>query len=180
MLVIMLGVSDHVSDHASILCDLKIKNDLQFISSKKANWGKFTAENIVTLSEDIEWGFSNDNLSVEDMWDELHTKLLSIADHVPMTDVKCSKNGNVITRVPWDCSSLKRRRKAKDAAWAEFDHNPSPQNLNIALYKQKIFDTEQSRCMINYENKITSNMKGNPKRFFAYLNSKRKIKQNVT
>ena len=34
--------------------------------------------------------------------------------------------------------------------------------------------------MVNYEKKITSNMKGNPKRFFSYLNSKRKIKNSIT
>ena len=34
--------------------------------------------------------------------------------------------------------------------------------------------------MIKYENKIVANMKTNPKRFFGYLNSKRKVKQSTT
>ena len=33
--------------------------------------------------------------------------------------------------------------------------------------------------MIKYETKITSNMKNNPKMFFAYVNSKRKVRQSV-
>ena len=52
-------------------------------------------------------------------------------------------------------------------------------NLNYALSKQKEYDTKQSQCMIKYENKVMSNMKGKPKRFFSYVNSKKRIKQSV-
>ena len=33
---------------------------------------------------------------------------------------------------------------------------------------------------MNYESKITSHMKTNPKRFYRYLNSKRKIKDSLS
>ena len=57
---------------------------------------------------------------------------------------------------------------------------PTDQNLQQALLKQEKFDSKETKIMINYEKKIVANMKGNPKRFFNYLNSKRKIKQTVT
>ena len=61
-----------------------------------------------------------------------------------------------------------------------FQELPSKENLNTALNKQSEFDKKLSDTLIKYEKKITSNMKHNPKQFFGYLNSKRKIKGGVS
>ena len=110
------------------------------------------------------------------MWDELYEKLMSISSHVPVCELKCSRNGDIITKPPWDCTALKRKRKEKDVAWRNFDNNPNSVNLSHALHKQSEFEKKQSQKMILYEQKIVNNMKHNSKMFFGYLNSKRKLK----
>ena len=53
-------------------------------------------------------------------------------------------------------------------------------NLNLALAKQSEFEGKLSSVLMRYEKRITSSMKCNPKQFFAYLNSKRKVKGGVS
>ena len=47
------------------------------------------------------------------------------------------------------------------------------------MQKQNDFQEKLQKCMIGYEKNITANMKSNPKRFFSYLSSKRKIKESL-
>ena len=37
-------------------------------------------------------------LSLGQMWDELYEKLMSISSHVPVCELKCSRNGDIITK----------------------------------------------------------------------------------
>ena len=94
--------------------------------------------------------------------------------------LKCNKNGDVISKPPWDCSALKRKRKNKDLAWKRFEDYPSAENLNIALKTQGDFEKLQSHKVLAYEAKITSIMKTNPKLFYRYLNSKRIVREIVS
>ena len=168
------------SDHLGIICNLKVKNDSGYFRSTKSNWSKFDSCEMSAKANDINWCYSKDNLSVEHMWEELYGKLKIMLDLVPTTTVKFTKKGEILTKLPWDCTALKRKRKEQDAAWAIFDESPTAFNLNVALYKQSAYDKKQSQVMIKYEKRIVSNMKTNPKKFFAYLKSKRKIKHTVT
>ena len=113
------------------------------------------------------------------MWEELHGKLIQISSKCPKSKIKCSTNGDIVTKLPWDCSSLKRDRKKKDIAWRNFDHDPSSINLNLALQKQGQYDKKQHEKVKEYENKIVKNIKTNPKMFYKYMHSKRKVKESV-
>ena len=131
------------------------------------------------VNDDINWNFNNDVNSVEGMWEEMYSKLKLISNNVPKVDIKIAKNGSIISKSPWDCTALKRKRKLKDKAWKTFENVPTSCNLDIALSKQTDFDRKLSGEMIRYEKKITSNMKTNPKGFYAYVNSKRKVRESV-
>ena len=114
------------------------------------------------------------------MWGEFFEKMLRVSDNVPTIEIKCDSKGTVLEKAPWDCTSLKRKKREKDRAWAAFDTEPTSIKLSYALNKQAEYQSKQSKCMIKYERKITASMKTNPKKFFKYLNSKRKIKHSVT
>ena len=167
------------SDHIPILVTFKTKNDIKYIKTEKEMWSKFSKDKIIQLGSTINWNYSSDELSSNQMWDEIHTKLLQISGNVPKSKLKCSKNGDIIERHPWDCSSLKRKRKQKDKSWRNFDSNPSSETLNIACQKQKQYEMHETKKILEHENKIVKCMKTNPKIFFRYLSSKRKIKNAV-
>ena len=168
------------SDHLGILVNLKCQNNVKFIRTEKKNWSKISGEQIQLLGENINWDYSTNMLNTNSLWEEVKSKLHSITEHVPTSKIKCSKNGDIIKKEPWDCSALKRKRKEKDNAWKLFENIPISQNLNVALHKQGEFEKKLSEKILNHESKIVGAMKTNPQMFYSYLNSKRKIKESVS
>ena len=76
------------SDHVSLLVELKINNNVEFLTSKKKSWFKVDQDFVNEHSAGIVWGYSSEDLSVEKMWEELHQKLTLITDKVPSSSLK--------------------------------------------------------------------------------------------
>jgi transposase len=168
------------SDHIPILVTFKTKNNTAYLKTEKELWSKFSKDHIAQHGESINWVFSSEELSSNEMWGELTSKLSQISTKVPKIKIKCSENGEIISKPPWDCSSLKKRRSQKDASWRNFDINPTSVNLNIALQKNKEYEQHEAKKILQHENKIVNCMKTNPKVFYRYMHSKRKIKEAVS
>ena len=167
------------SDHLGILVGIKATNCFEFIKSTSENWSKFSDDDIRQAGNSIDWTFSEE-LNSNTMWKELESKLKLISDKVPKETIKCTKSGEILSKKPWDCSMLVRKRKKKDEAWKTFDNFPTSTNLNLALHKQGEYENKQLQQIIEFENKILGNFKTNPKVVYKYLNSKRKIKESVS
>ena len=150
------------------------------MTTEKCNWSKFTERDMSQINLELDWNFSSDDLTSEEMWKELHGKLQIFEASVPLTKLKIDHNGRVIQKDPWESSALKKSRKTKDKMWREFEKYPNSKSLNIAQYAQKHYEDHLTKEVLKYERKITSSMKSNPKRFFSYLNSKRKIRNTLT
>ena len=168
------------SDHLGILVEIKSKNNIEYIQMQKQNWAKFPVDQICTFGENINWAYSSNDLSSNDMWGELSSKLDSITENVPKVSLKSTSTGDIVTKLPWDCSALKRKRKEKDFAWSVFESDPLAINLNEALQKQGAYDRKQNESIIKYENKIVGVIKTKPKVFYKYMRSKNKIKESVS
>ncbi|KAL5250782.1 hypothetical protein ACHWQZ_G016501 [Mnemiopsis leidyi] len=110
------------------------------------------------------------------MWAELHCKLEAVAATVPAASVYLD---NRPVKLPWSSTALKRMRKNKDRAWAEFDIDPSDINFSNAMSKQHTFEEEEFKAKVSYEKKITSDLKHNNKAFYAYLRNRRQVKSSV-
>ena len=168
------------SDHLGVIVTLKTSNNLEFIKSSKENWSKFSEDDILQLGQGIDWKYCSEALDSNQMWEILSEKINIISSKVPKSNIKCTKSGEIITKPPWECSALKRKRKEKDKAWHTFDTYPTSVNLNLALHEQHEYEAKESKKMMEHEKKIVRNMKTNPKLFYKYLNSKRKIKESVS
>ena len=165
------------SDHSCITVELNVDlvEQQEFIDHNKPKWSKISCEKLLELSRGVEWDFNSANQDVESMWCEFHGKLMDISSNVPVNQL--IKGNNI--RVPWDCSSLRRKRRKIDKQWAIFNESPSPANLNVALAYQLEYQETEISAKIKYEKKITRNLKHNSKSFFCYLRSKRKVKTTV-
>ena len=161
------------------ICDPSTSGTINDV--KRHNWTKLTSPDILKLSTDIDWLYSFDysTLSVEDMWQELHSKLLMVTDEVPFYPDH-NHNSMNMSKVPWLSSSMKRAFKAKNKAWALFDEEPCRMKLNLALEKQRIFESAECEAKLKYEKRLTSDLKNNSKGFFKYLRNSRKVKSVVT
>ena len=167
------------SDHVCMNIDLGISFEKNLNSKKdivkKPVWSKISDENIISFSVNhVDWNYSNQHLNVEEMWKELHGKLMSITDTVPTSSF--DSNNRPVFKPPWSTSTLKRMRRNKDKAWDKFDLDYRKENLEYALSKQGIYDNEEFKLKIKYEKKLTSNLKSNSKGFFSYLRNTRKLK----
>ncbi|KAL5257413.1 hypothetical protein ACHWQZ_G012381 [Mnemiopsis leidyi] len=167
------------SDHVGIMVDLVVSPSADTSVKQKVLkpiWGKVSSEKLLNISiNDIIWDYSSTN-NVQDMWAELHCKLEAVAATVPAASVYLD---NRPVKLPWSSTALKRMRKNKDRAWAEFDIDPSDINLSNAMSKQHTFEEEEFKAKVSYEKKITSDLKHNSKAFYAYLRNKRQVKSSV-
>ena len=168
------------SDHVSLKIELKVSNDIEFLSSWKQNWYKVSSEFVLEHSRDINWQYSCNSLDVESMWGELHSKLLSICDNVPTITLKTTKEGKVLERLPWDCSVLTRNRKAKDRSWRAFESDPCLSTSSSAMFQQHKYQEAEFKAKVKYENKLVKSLKGNGKPLFRYLKSKNKVNKSVS
>ena len=167
------------SDHAVLKVTFKFKYDNSYIVSTKKNWSKITKEHVECWSSNVDWEYSYEATTVDNMWDELYTKLNSFQDIVPDEHVKFDKNGNILRKLPWDCSKLVRKRKEKDKAWKVFENTPNMANYHYALFKQDEFESAEFQAKAKHEKKITKNIKKNSKPLFRYLRMKNKINKTV-
>ena len=113
------------------------------------------------------------------MWGELHQKLTLITDKVPTSSLKTTKGGEILQRLPWDCSSLVRTRKCKDAAWTEFDKDPTMVLFNTASFEQMRYQNAEVKAKMKYEKKVTKCFKSNCNPLFNYLKSKSVLRKSV-
>ena len=125
----------------------------------------------------VDWSYSSECHDSEQLWDELHDKLVKIASIVPTSRFNCN---NRPLNLPWGKFSLKRMRKNKDSAWHNFQKQPITENMNYALSREKIYSDEEYKLKLQYENKLTHNLKTNCKSFYSYLRNKRQLKTGIS
>ena len=71
---------------------------------------------------------------------------------------------------PWNNTPLKRMRRNKDRAWNSFRENPTTENLNYE---------EEFRLQLEYEKRLTNDLKNNCKGLYSYLRNKRNLKTGI-
>ena len=179
------------SDHVSIVIELNVfspdKPRCNNIDDIKRNWSKVTLQDILDLSNGQNWEYSRnlDDMSVEEVIEEISGKLSNITGQIPQVASEISskiesRSKNENYNMPWITSAIKRAVKSKNKAWAVFDACPSTNNLSSALHKQKIVDDVELKSKLKYEKLITSNLKHNSKAFYSYLRNRRNVKSVVT
>ena len=166
-----LGKSDHVC--VKVELGVSLRESIDTIMYKQA-WGKVKSTDLSKFSsENVNWEYSSDDLTVEQMWDELHVKMQSFNAVIPTSAVY--SNGRPV-KLPWGTSKLNRMRIKKDKAWSAFDFEPTLVNFNYAMDREKIYDDEHIKLKIKYEKKITCDLKNNCKPFYSYLRNNREAK----
>ena len=172
-----LGKSDHVSMKIELGISLNKPTNNSESVVKKPSWSKVLPSNILKYSvENVNWDYTNDDMSSELMWNELREKLDGFSGIVPVSRFD-SRNRPL--NLPWSNSALKRMRKNKDAAWNSFIESPTKENYSYAFIKDKLYSDEEFRLKSNYEKKLTNNLKTNCKGFYSYLRNKRQLKSGV-
>ena len=171
-----MGKSDHLCIEVNLgvsKCDDSTTAEV----IKKHAWSKISCDEILNYSvENINWQFSQKELSVEEMLYELNGKFEEIDSIVPTA---LFDNANVPLKLPWATSALKRKQKLKFQAWTKFETSPTAENFSHAIIRQEIYDNENLRLKLSFEKKISYHVKDNWKAFYSYLRNKRRLKSGV-
>ena len=79
-----LGKSDHLCLMVELGVSLENAKSVNEEIEYKTSWSKVTTKDLLTLSkENVDWTYSCTDMSVEEMWKELHGKLSGLASMVP-------------------------------------------------------------------------------------------------
>ena len=166
------------SDHVGIVSKWTVTNNEEYINAVKKNWAKAEPMELLKLAESLNWKAQLD--SVDDQWKLIHNNAKIISESVPVIRTRVNHSGISKTRPMWDRSCLVKARKQKEKAWAVFENTPTARNLSLAAEKQDIFRRKQQQAMISFENTAAKQLKTNPKAFYSYMNSKRKIRTPIS
>ena len=166
------------SDHVGIEIETHLHTNVDYMQLKQRNWSKVT-ETFVLEKGNIDWSV-NVNSSVNEMWEDINSKLQTIISDVPEAVLKVSRHGELLERAPWESNRLGRKRKEKDQTWRVFDGAPCMENFQTALGKQKEYEKVEYEEKLKHEQKIVKNLKENCKPLFRYFKSKSKTRKNVS
>ena len=167
-----LGKSDHCVITFDYVCQTSIKSgDKTRKCYKKANF-----EQIKKELNDIDWPlYLSDLEPLEESWAKVHSKIIELEDkYVPTIKVKCDKNHNF----PLD-TETRDMIKQKNALAHKFVRTKDPEIRKKYNRVRNKTAKLVKRARKKYERNIADEVKGNPKKFWQYINSKSKIKQGV-
>lgn len=168
------------SDHFGILNVFNFKTNTEMLNLNKRCWGKMKLSELASHGNYTDWNIVKDITGAEEILGRLNDELQKITKIVPKVKTKVTRNGNIIHREPFSTASLKKSRTKLNKLWHTYYTNPSLTNYNIAKETNQDYDKKLKKCLIEYEKKITAQLKTNPKVFYSYLASKRKVKNVIS
>ena len=144
-----LGKSDHVSLNIQLGVSLSKPTSRNRNVIMKQAWSKISFDKLLRYSlKNVDWSYCSECHDSEQLWNELHGKLVKMTSIVPTSRFDCN---NRPLNLPWGSLSLKRMRKNKDSAWRNFQKRPTTENMNYALSKERIYSDEEYKLMIRGE-----------------------------
>jgi hypothetical protein len=156
-----------------------VQTNIDYLNVRQRNWSKVTEKIVLDRGNSIDWTVNSD-LSVNEMWSDINSKLQTIISDVPEAVLKVSRHGELLEKAPWESNRLGRKRKEKDQTWRVFNEGPCMENFQTALGKQREYEKIEYAEKIKHEQKIVKNLKNNCKPLFRYFKSKSKIRKNVS
>ena len=162
------------SDHAGVLWSFYFKGDLNPSESRPKLC--FRRGNFEKISQDLEnanWRL-NDNLDVEQLWHNFKNIINTTTDeNIPTLSMRDK------THAPWLNRHLRRYLNKKRKAFLKYKASHSMEDY--ATYKRIRNETcsINKDCRINYEKEIMDNAKTCPKRFYAYVNKNKKVRNKI-
>lgn len=168
------------SDHLGILGVFNIKTNPEMLTLNKLCWGKVKTSELSNHGNNTDWYMNVENADTEQIFADLSSKLQMITDKVPKVVTRLTKNGDIVRREPFITANLRKAKTKLNKMWRVYYNNPSLTNYNIAKEASQEYENRSRQCLVNYEKKITGQLKSNPKIFYSYLASKKKVKNTIS
>ena len=168
------------SDHVGIRCELNLKTNTKMLTLNKKCWGKVTTSTLLNYGKCVNWKPDHNIYNTDILFSNLCTKMEEIVNKVPISTCKVTKAGDIICREPFSTASLRKSHTKVNKMWHVYNACPTVTNYNIAREASRAHEEKTRNCVVNYEMKITREMKSNPKIFYSYLASKKQVKNTLS
>ena len=158
-----LGDSDHDMIHFQINTRVSARESEQFVPNySKANFQDIRAE-LRERNWELDFGYMN----VQEAWEHFSNTLRTlIKQHVPMVQRR-TKN-----RPVWSTEVTRRAVMSKQNLWRK--HRRGEINFDVYKVAEKAAKREIRLAKKNFEKLIATDINKNPRKLYAYLNSKGK------
>ena len=167
-----IGKSDHCSIAFEVQMNYDIKNEHQ---KSYPNYNKADYNAMKTDVTNIDWKNQLANKDVNEAWNLLNQTLKE----------SCKRNVPIITKREgkkcplWMNQSALAKVKKKHHAWKRYLETTSGEDYLQYTKARNQAKWETRKAQKLYEKKIAKESKKNPKKFWGYVNSKRKSKTNI-
>ena len=166
------------SDHVVLLFDYILSNltEADRTESYVLNYFKTDFEAMHSFFIDIDWESMFRGLDVEDMWSVFRVKIAEAVDKfVPLK----KKNEGGLPQPKWMTKKAREAISRKEASWEKYRKKRNQHNLDNYRYHRNLSTTAVRTARLNYEKKLGSEVKTNPKAFYAYVRSNTKVKEGI-
>ena len=164
-----IGSSDHVCLRFSLLC---YSNYTQ-VCRPKYNLNRADFDRMRQLLQDVNWEDTLNPLDIHSAWQFFASKFTDVVNRcIPLCINRKKKNIYVTCRV----FSLRNR---KHKLWNKYIRSKSDTDFQHYCKVRNELRNLTRILRINYENKLVSNVKINPRQFWKYVNSQLKVHPKI-
>ena len=167
-----LGLSDHSLISVSYYC-ITDKDEADELSHYSYFNGNYTA--MKEDFNDINWESELRNKNTQHTWDVIHNKLTGLIErHVPKKKFTHAK------QQPWYGREIGNLSNIKRKSWHKYKKDPCADTWQEYTSDRNKLSHTIDRKKSEYENKIATDAKQNPKTFWKYINGKTKNKGKLS
>lgn len=163
------------SDHCIISAKYNCYNE-QHSEDVQHNYSYYNGDFNAMREElgQLDWQQCLNNKNVQQSWDTIRNKINGLIEkHVPKKRYLSSK------KPAWYGRDIGNISKLKKKAWSNYKKNPSPELWAQYTKQRNLLTHTIENTKANYENKIASEVKDNPKKFWNYIKKKTKSKGKI-
>lgn len=163
------------SDHNIVTFDTIYKTNTRVWKEKYYDYRKADFKGMRSFLNGTNWNNILESENVEDMWDKFKCKMNeAVEGFVPMKVRKQKSNKPL-----WWNIKIQRARKHRLRAWQKQKKTKIYEDYISYKRASNKAMKEVKKAKKKYEKKLAKNIKSNPKAFFKYANSKRKVRDRV-
>ena len=165
-----IGKSDHRAIRIEVKLNIKSDDNHRLVD----DWRNADIEAMKDGLNQFNWQESFSQLSAEQAWLKFYDKLFEQKNqHVPKKNFCSSK------KPPWINKDILTLINKKKRQWKKFKYSNLQEDLQNYKATEKLLKKGIRNSKKNYERKLASDAKNNPKNFYSYLKSKSSNKETI-
>ena len=161
------------SDHEVLKLTLEIRRNKVGCALRR-RYGRINHAELLNAARNINWYPESVEPSVHDRWDRIKRELMSLTERFAPLETGKTKH-----RPLWWKPSLDRAIKIRRRSWGKYKRYGTHQAWSAYKQARNKAQKLQREAKYDFEYDLARNVKQNPKRFYAYVQSNARTRESV-